>query len=145
MESLVAVDQAVFAGKAAPEVARVVLQGALTIGTYRGGLLLLLAAGSARIVAASGEAFSEAEGRQLPAELAIGTTSRLRPEVLADIAPSLSSAPPTTEVYAIPVATDETQLGTLLLLDPDGDTPDDHLMDSYASRAAAALQHVLAR
>ena len=33
----------------------------------------------------------------------------------------------------------------LALADPDGETPDDHLMESYASRAAAAYLHAVRR
>ena len=34
-------------------------------------------------------------------------------------------------------------MGTLVLLDPDGETADDRLMEAYASRAAAAYLHAV--
>jgi len=33
------------------------------------------------------------------------------------------------------------RVGSLALFDPDGETPDDRLMEAYASRAAAAYLH----
>jgi hypothetical protein len=43
----------------------------------------------------------------------------------------------------VPLKTAEGQVGTLALLDPDGETPDDRLMESYGSRTAAAYQHAV--
>jgi hypothetical protein len=48
---------------------------------------------------------------------------------------------PAAEVYLVPVSTAEVHVGTLVLLDPDGETPDDRLMEAYASRAATAYRH----
>jgi hypothetical protein len=52
------------------------------------------------------------------------------------------TAPP-GPLYAVPIASADTYVGALVLLDPDGETPDDRLMDSYASRAATAYLHAV--
>ena len=38
----------------------------------------------------------------------------------------------------MPLGTDDAHVGTLALMDPDGETSDDRLMESFASRAATA-------
>jgi hypothetical protein len=48
---------------------------------------------------------------------------------------------PAHDLYLVPVASPDTWVGTLALLDSDGETPDDRLMESYASRAAMAYLH----
>jgi hypothetical protein len=48
---------------------------------------------------------------------------------------------PPTEAYVVALTTSATRVGTLVLFDPDGATVDDLLMESYASRAAAAYLH----
>ena len=41
----------------------------------------------------------------------------------------------------MPLATPEGYVGCLSLLDPSGESPDDRLLEAYASRAAAASRH----
>ena len=59
MEKVVAVDQAVFAGRRPQEIARIILDGALSIGTHTAGVLVLDSPSGPRVAAASGGAFDE--------------------------------------------------------------------------------------
>jgi hypothetical protein len=45
---------------------------------------------------------------------------------------------PPQELYLVPLSTEQSHVGTLALIDPDGESPDDRLMEAFASRAAAA-------
>jgi hypothetical protein len=45
---------------------------------------------------------------------------------------------PSRFLYLVPLAADSPQPACLALLDPDDETPDDRLMESYASRATTA-------
>jgi hypothetical protein len=143
MERLVIVDQAVFAGKAAAAVAHTILEGALKVGTYNGGLLVLQQSDGPKVAAAIGDAFAGTEGRPVPEELVVKATTRLAPTWLTGASKALGIEPLTQGMYLVPFVAPDTHLGTLALLDPDGESPDDRLMESYASRAAAALLHVV--
>jgi hypothetical protein len=55
--------------------------------------------------------------------------------------PMLGVDVPAQEVYLVPVSTAEIHVGTLVLLDPEAEAPDDRLMEAYASRAATAYRH----
>lgn len=143
MEQLVAVDQAVFAGSPPAAVARLILEGALKVGSYVAGLLVLAQSDGPRVVATLGEAFSGAEGHPAPPKLAARATTRLTPEAFTGIANALGIASPPQPVFLVPFETEDTYMGTLALLDPDGETPDDRLMESFASRTAAALLHTI--
>jgi hypothetical protein len=145
MEQLVAVDQVVFAGRPAHAVARAILEAALRIGSYTAGLLVLSYPDGPRVVAAVGDAFAAAEGSAAPPELTVQTSTRLAATALAGVASTLGIAAPSQGIFIVPFETAETYLGSLALLDPDGDTPDDRLMEAYASRAAGALLHTLRR
>jgi hypothetical protein len=141
MEQVVAVDHAVFAGAAAAEVAQAILEGAGRVGTYRSGALLLTGREGPRIAATFGDAFAGSEGRIMPSELDLTTTSRLDADRAARIGTALVLAKPLHGLYVVPLATSQTHMGALVLVDPDGDSPDDRLMEAYASRAAAAYLH----
>lgn len=145
MEQLVAVDQVVFEGRPPALVAKAILEGALRVGTYTAGLLLLDYSDGARVAAAIGPAFDGAEGRPAPPELAVRASTRLGPEAFEPAARGLGLGTPRQSVFVVPFQTADTYMGSLALLDPDGESPDDRLMESYASRAAAALLHTLRR
>jgi hypothetical protein len=51
---------------------------------------------------------------------------------------ALGTTLPAQQLYLVPFSTPEAHLGTLALLDPNGASADDRLMESYASRAATA-------
>ncbi len=139
MERTVAVDQAVFTGKSAVEVAQTILEGAVHLGSYPAGLLIL-AAGTPRIVAAVGDAFGDAKlpGKEAPAALDVRASQRLSPEQAASVGHSLGVPFPVAPLYLVPLSTADKHVGMLALVDPDGETADDRLMDAYASRAATA-------
>jgi GAF domain len=140
MERTVAVDQAVFAGKPQSEVQRAILEGAVQLGGYPGGLLVFSEPGGPRIAAAVGDAFAPSGivGQPAPAELLVDAAGRLAADDTQRVARALGIRLPAVSLYLVPIATPERTLGSLALLDPDGATPDDQLMDAYASRAATA-------
>lgn len=140
MERIVQIDQAVFAGGAPDEVARLILEGALRVGSYAGGLLVLTTDGrAARLAAVSGD-MEIPEGSAVPPELSVQAAMRLDlDQVRRLIAGGLPM--PAHSLYLVPLATPDVQVGTLVLSDPDGQTPDDRLLDAYASRAATAYLH----
>jgi GAF domain-containing protein len=141
METVVAVDHAVFTGQTPAEVAQVILDGALGIGNYRGGLLVLAEGGAPRIEATTIGALANVWRKPAPPALDARQTTRLTGEPAAAVARSLGLAPGTQDIYMVPLATSDRHLGTLVLLDLDGDSPDDRLMESFASRAATAYLH----
>ena len=138
MEQLVAVDQAVFEGADPVNVARKIVEGAGRIGNYRGGFLLLHGPRGPEVLATVGEAFGIAEGRAAPVEMDTPVTQRLPAEALPALGAALGLTLPAMELYLVPLATEDAHVGTLALLDPDGETSDDRLMESFASRAATA-------
>jgi hypothetical protein len=139
MERLVDVDQAVFADKHPDDVAHLILEGGMRIGDYDSGLLVLAATDGPRVAAATG-VFEALLGRSAPVALLVRETSRL---AAADVAPAWGLLPPQDDLLLVPLTTGETDVGTLVLLDPDGETADDRLMGSYASRAAIAYLHAV--
>jgi hypothetical protein len=58
-----------------------------------------------------------------------------------DVAESLGTELPAQQVLLVPLASADGWLGCLVLLDPNGASPDDRLLQAYASRAAAAWRH----
>jgi hypothetical protein len=142
MDKVAAVDQAVFAGRPLDEIGRTILDGALQVGSYPGGLLVLRGKRGPELGAAVG-VLSGASGNRLPAELDAELPSRLHPDGVPQLGEKLGIALPTHWMYLVPLAMGEIRLGTLALLDPDGESPDDRLMEAYASRAAAAYLHAL--
>jgi hypothetical protein len=141
MEQVVVVDQLVFSGAAAPEIAKAILEAAIQFGGYQGGLLVLEPNTGPVVAAGSGDAFQGLEGRPSPASLAGNTALRLDPAAMAEAAAALGIPLPSDPVFLVPLNTSDAHVGTLALLDPNGESPDDRLMESFASRAAAAYLH----
>ena len=140
MERVVEVDQAVFAGSKPQEVARVILEGATRLGNYPAGIFVLPDPREPRAGAGSG-LFQDLAGKKVPAALSSPRAERLDAAHTAQALKALGFSLPPQEVYLVPLSTNDVHLGTLALLDPDGETPDDRLMEAYASRAAAAYFH----
>ena len=138
MENVVAVDQAVFEGQQPREVSRTILEGALRLGSYRAGMIVLRGQAGAYVYAALGDAFAGAEGKPAPEELESETTTRVEAAEVPRIGRILGVSLPALEIFLVPFAAAVTHVGTLVLLDPDGETPDNRLMESYASRTATA-------
>lgn len=145
MERVVDVDQAVFADKPPEQVARIILDGALSLGHYKGGALVLTGPRGGQIAAGVGETFKEAEGRPAPHELLVTATTRLGSGWTAGITRALGVGALKDPLFLVPLVTADDRIGALALVDPDGETPDDRLMESYASRAAAAYLHAVRR
>lgn len=144
MERLVAVDQAVFAGDSAADVAKTVLEGALRVGGYTAGLLILVEDGNARVVAASGDLFEATPGRIAPAALGAGAFGRLDPVALAGTEAALGFRLSAGTLLRVPLTTPERGVGALALLSIH-EGPYDRLLESYATRAAAAYAHAVRR
>src|SRR5258706_15307883 len=109
MEQVVKVDQAVFAGRPPDQVARTIVDGALKVGNYRAGMLVLSRPDGAHIASAVGEAFEGAVGRPAPPELLVKATSRLDSSFLGEIAQDLGITSPGQGIYLVPFATPDTQ------------------------------------
>lgn len=142
MERTVAVDQAVFTNRSPAEVARTILEGAVHLGSYPAGLLVI--AGEGPVVAAAvGDAFAERDlsGQPAPKPLDARETRRLPADEAAALARELAVSLPPGVVYLVPMATADAHVGTLALVDPNGETADDRLVEAYASRAATAYLH----
>jgi GAF domain-containing protein len=140
LERVLRVDQAVFAEAPPPEVARLLVEGARQIGRYPAGMLAL--ADSGTVVAGDG-VFAPLIDGKAPPELLVPMTGRLEAERVSALGQALGVPLPKEGIYLVPLLVDDRHVGTLSLLDPDGQTPDDRLMDAYASRAAAAYVHAL--
>jgi hypothetical protein len=141
LEQVVTVDEKVFDGASPDEVAQVILQGACRVGAYRGGLLVLQTPRGPVVAATASDSFAAAASRPAPADLAATTPRRLPRERMLEVAESLGTQLPAEQTYLVPLATPDAYVGCLVLLDPDGESSDDRLMESYASRAAAAWRH----
>jgi hypothetical protein len=146
MERTVAVDHAVFAKRTPAEVARIILEGAAHIGSYPAGMFVL-AGKTLTLGAVVGDAFAETSlvGKTAPPQLDGRETQRLAAEAAPAIGRALGISLPAVGLYLVPVATKDAHVGTLALLDPNGETADDRLMEAYASRAATAYLHALSQ
>jgi len=141
MEQVAEVDQLVFAGAPLGELAHSILEGAGKVGIYKGGLLVLRSPRGPVVAAAIGEGFAGTEGRAAPPDLAATATRRLPADRMFGVGEALGTQVPAHPMYLVPLNTADGHVGTLALLDPNEETPDDRLMEAYGSRAAAAYQH----
>jgi hypothetical protein len=142
LECAVEVDQAVFTGKGPAVVARQVVDSALRVGRHRGGLLVIGGPEGPKVAAAS-RPLESLVGRSAPAELDGPSTRRLEREHAARVAQALGMEVPADEMILVPLATSDRHVGTLVLFDADGESADDRLMESFASRAAAAYLYAV--
>jgi hypothetical protein len=141
LEQVVEVDQRVFSGEGPDTLSPAILEGACRIGGYRGGMLVLQTPRGPVVAASSGDALAGAGGRAAPADLASAAPRRLSAARMLDVAESLGMELPAEQVYLVPLATPDGWLGCFALLDPKGESPEDRLLEAYASRAAAAWRH----
>ena len=141
LEQVVDLDQRVFRGEGPDVLCPAVLDGACRIGGYHGGVFVLQTPRGPVVAATSGEAFAGALRRPAPADLASAATRRLPAARVLDVAEALGVELPAEQVLLVPLATDDGWVGCLTLLDPNGESPEDRLVESYASRAAAAWRH----
>jgi hypothetical protein len=80
-------------------------------------------------------------GATAPALLASRTSLRLTTGEVARLAADSGITLPDCGMFLVPVATADMHVGTLALLDPNGVSMDDRLIEAYASRAAVAYFH----
>lgn len=140
MEQAVLVSQAAFAGDGVEKVANLLLSGAQRVGNYQGGAFVVVTPAGPVIAAAFGD-FAGAEGRSAPVAFVPRHVTRLAPEELHAMSAVVGITPPSHELYLVPVASSTRQVGALVLVDADGESADDRLLESYASRAAMAYLH----
>jgi GAF domain-containing protein len=136
MERVVQVDEAVFAGRELADLAQVILEGAMHIGEYAGGVMVLEDVKGSHVAARSAGAAGEG-----PVPAALLTRQARRVDLEEASAHGLSVGLGPQPLFLVPLATPDVHVGTLVLADPDGESPDDRLMEAYASRAAAAWVH----
>jgi hypothetical protein len=141
LEQVVLVDQCVFREESSETLARAILDGACRIGRYPGGLLVLQTDQGPTVAATSGEAFSGGAGKKPPPALVTKAATRLPPERLREAGQSLGLSLPAEPCYLVPLATQDAYVGCLTLLDPNGESPDDRLIEAFASRTAEAWRH----
>ncbi len=141
LEQVADVDQRVFSGEGPDALAVAILEGACQVGSYRGGLLILQTPRGPVVAAAMGEAFTGAVGRSAPADLASTSARRLPAARMLDVAESLGMELPAQQTYLVPLVTPDAYVGCLALVDPNGESPDDRLMEAYGSRTALAFRH----
>ena len=141
LEQVADVDQRVFRGERPDALAPAILEGACRIGSYRGGMLILQTPRGPVVGASHGDAFAAAVGRSAPAELAATASRRLPAARMLEVAEALSMELPTEQTYLVPLAAPDAYVGCLALLDPNGESPDDRLIEAYASRTALAYRH----
>lgn len=141
LEQVADVDQRVFRGERADALATAVVEGACRIGSYRGGLLVLQTPRGPVVAAAAGEALAATVGRAAPPDLAATAARRLPAARMLDVAEAIGVELPAEQTYLVPLATPESYVGCLALIDPNGESPDDRLMEAYGSRTALALRH----
>jgi hypothetical protein len=144
MERVVAIDQAVFSGQPPAEIAKMIVDGALAFGNHGSALLAVDAPSGLRVEAASGE-LAVFSGRELSRELLPAAASHLASARDSPLARATGVELPDEPMHIVPVATPDELVGALFILDPDGETPDDRLLESYASRGAGAYLHAAAR
>ena len=143
MEEVVEVDQAVFLGQPVAAVARRILKGALRVGNHSRGLLLLAETAGHRIAAAVGDGLEELTGQPAPSMLATPGALHLGPEDVASLALELGTPLDPQDLLLVELATPDESIGRLVLFDAEHLTPDDRLVDAFASRAANAYVHAM--
>jgi hypothetical protein len=143
LEQVVAIDRRVFRGEGPEALGLAIVEGACRIGSYRAGMLVVQTPRGPVVAAATGEAFAAAAGRPAPPDLAATAARRLPTARMLEVAESLGMVLPAEQTYLVPLNAPDTYVGCLALLDPGGESPDDRLMEAYASRAAEAWRHAV--
>jgi GAF domain-containing protein len=144
LEQAAEIDQRVFRGRRPDAIAPLVLEGACRIGSYRGGLLVLQTPHGPVVAATQGEGLAAAVGRGAPADLASTVSRRLPAARMLDVAESLGMELPAEQTYLVPLGTPDSYVGCLTLFDPNGESPDDRLLEAFATRAALAYRYAAA-
>ena len=138
MEQLVAVDQAVFTGADPLNVARLIVGGAGRIGNYRGGFFILQGPARPQGAREPGRRLRRGRGALGPDRDGLRRNEAAARQPASCPGGGPGRDPVAQELYLVPLRTEESHLGTLALIDPDGESADDRLMEAFASRAASA-------
>ena len=143
MERLVQVDQAVFAGTLlrARRAADPGRRAAHRHLPRRACCCSRRTGGPPRVAAASGDVGLRPGGAGPGAARRRARPSASPPPRSARLAADSGITLPACGMFLVPLATADVHVGTLALLDPNGVSTDDRLMEAYASRAAAAYFH----
>ena len=144
LEQVVEIGLRVFRGDAPEAVGQAVLESACRVGRYRAGMLVVQGPRGPKVAAVTGEGFGAAVGRPAPAELTPTTARRLGAARMLDVAEALGVVLPAQPTLLVPLVTVDAYVGCLVLLDPNGETPDDRLMEAFASRVAVAWRYAVA-
>jgi hypothetical protein len=144
LEQAAEIDQRVFRGRRPDAIAPAILEGACRIGSYRGGLLVLQTPRGPVVAAALGEGLATAVGRDAPGDLASTVSRRLPAPRMLDVAESLGLELPAEQTYLVPLGPPDSYVGCLTLFDPNGESPDDRLIEAYAARVALAYRYAAA-
>lgn len=144
LDRALAVAQCAFEGAEPATLARAILEGAGQVGQYRGAAFVDVSASGPRVTATLGT-LAGAVDRAAPAELAAATVGRLPADRVRQLGATLGLTLADDAILLVPVTTAEQHLATMALVDPDGESPDDRLMEAYASRVALAYHYTLTR
>jgi GAF domain-containing protein len=144
LEQVMELDQRVFRGDPLEAIGQALLEGACRVGGFRAGLLVLQTRRGPRIQAAFGETTAGALGRPAPAELSATALRRLPPALVLEAAEHLGIVLPAGDARLVPLATPDSYVGCLALLDHARPDLEDVLIEAYASRAALAWRHAAA-
>jgi len=142
MDRVLEVSQAVFTGRGPAEVARVIVEGAARLGDSPGGAFIL--GGKDRKVVAATGPFASLVGRKASEDLVARESRRLDAKAAGGVGSALGLKLGGRGLYLVPLVNGDSHVGTLALLESaDAGSDDDSLMQSFASRAAAAYAHAV--
>ncbi|HVO10976.1 MAG TPA: GAF domain-containing protein [Vicinamibacteria bacterium] len=145
LEQVVDIDQRVFLGEPPEKLGQAILECACRVGGYAGGLLVQQTPRGPVVAATAGEAFQPALGRPAPIDLASTASRRLTAQRMLEVADALEVSLPAGQTQLVPLATPDSYVGCLALLEPPDERQDERLIEAYASRAAIAWRHAAAQ
>lgn len=143
MEVVADVAADVFALRPLDTLRRTLLRGVLRIGRYPWALLLERGEDGLRVRAASDAEHAALVGREAPDVLWVAELRRFDAGASEALASALGLPPPLGEWLALPLRAQERVPAVVVLLDVDGETPAERLLEAYASRAGEAYAHAL--
>ena len=93
------------------------------------------------VAAANGDAFAGAVGRAAPDEWTTDKPRRVPAGRMLEVGEALGLQLPGEQTYLVPLVAPDVQIGTLALVDPTGESPEDRLIEAYATRTALAFRY----
>jgi hypothetical protein len=143
MEVVADVAADVFARRPLEALRSTLLRGAVRIGRYPWALLLERGDEGLRVRAASDSEHSALVGREAPEVLWVAELRRFDAAASEALASALGLPSAPGEWLALPLRAHERIPAVLVLLDIDGESPAERLLEAYASRAGEAYAHAL--